>query len=70
MTFLMKDFLPLPKQELGDTVINWKKQDVKHIITDQNNLPYDVVTTKPLNSFKKRTDKLWNSDNMLLSNFI
>ena len=34
------------------------------VISEWNNLPYEVATTNTLNSFKNKIDKLWNNEKM------
>ena len=36
----------------------------QRVISEWNNLPYEVATTKTLNSFKNKIDKLWNNEKM------
>ena len=36
----------------------------QRVISEWNNLPYEVGTTKTLNSFKNKIDKLWNNEKM------
>ena len=71
MTFHVKDLLILRNQGHCYKLVKprcetsfWLRSFSQHVISEWNNLPYKTATTKTLNSFRNKIDKLWNNEEM------